>query len=437
MSQEIIIGIIGIVIMLALMFLRMPLGVAMTLVGFAGFCYVSGGLDEGSYVLRTSAYRVANIYMLTVIPLFILMGMLASYGGLSRDAFYAVNKWLGHLPGGLAMATVGACTGFAAVCGDSVATAAAMCTVALPEMRTYKYADQLSLGTIACGGMLGFMIPPSIPFLIYAYLTEVSIGNLFIAGIFPGLLIAFLFIVVIYITCRRNPTLGSAGSRASWRERVVSLHRVWGVLVLFILVLGGMYGGVFTPTEAGAVGAFGALVLGLVKRRLTWKSFATSLSDTALLTGMVFLLIIGAMIFNYFIAVTEIPFALAQFVGGCTVPPIVVMSALLVIYVIVGFFMDIIAVMIITVPIIYPLLLTIGIDPVWFGVLVVLTIMIGNITPPVGIVVYAVGGIVRDVPLFTIFRGIWPFFFAMLIALVILIVFPQISLWLPGMMIPG
>ena len=430
------IGIIGIVLMLALMFLRMPLGVAMAMIGFAGLSYIAG-FKEGLYTFGMTAYRMASEYMLTVLPLFIIMGTLASHAGLSRDAFYAINKWLGHLPGGLAMAAVGGCTGFAAVCGDSIATAATMCKVALPEMRRYNYADQLSLGTISCGGMLGFMIPPSIPFILYGILTEVSIGSLFIAGIFPGLLIAFLFMAAIYITCRRNPSLGPAGPRASWRERVAALYRMWWILALFILVLGGMYGGIFTPTEAGAVGAFGALVFGLGKRQLTWKGFTASLSETGRLTGMIFMLIIGAMIFNRFLAITEIPFSLAHFVGGLPVPPIVVMSALLVMYVILGFFMAVIAVMILTVPIIYPVLLTMGIDPVWFGVLCVLTIMIGLVTPPVGIVVYAVGGLVKDVPLFTIFRGVWPFLYAMLIALVILIIFPQISLWLPSMMIPG
>jgi tripartite ATP-independent transporter DctM subunit len=323
------------------------------------------------------------------------------------------------------------------VCGAATATAVTMVKVALPEMRKYKYADQLSLGTIACGGMLGFMIPPSIPFVLYAYLTEESIGSLFIAGIFPGLLIAFLFIAAIYITCRRNPSLASIGPSASWKERITSIYRIWGIVLLFILVLGGIYGGIFTPTEAGAVGAFGALILGLAKRRITWGNFFEAIADTAKLAGMILVLIIGSSVFNHFIAITEIPYKLANFVGGLPMPSLVVMCVLLLVYVIVGFFMDIIAVIIITVPIIYPVLQTLNIDPVWFGVLAVLTIMIGSVTPPVGIVVYAVGGIVRDVPLFNIFRGVWPFLFAMLIAMVILIAFPQIALWLPSIMTPG
>ncbi len=435
MSPETI-GIIGIIIMLAFMFLQMPLGAVMAVVGFAGICFISGGIAQGSSVLALSPYRTATTYMLTVIPLFVLMGIFAAYAGISEDSFYAVNKWLGHLRGGLAMATVGACAAFAAVCGAAIATAATMCKAALPEMRRYGYADQLSLGTIASGGMLGFMIPPSIPFILYAYLTQESIGSLFLAGIFPGILISVLFIVAVYIICLRNPKMGASGPKASWRERVISLYHIWSVIILFVLVLGGMYGGIFTPTEGGAVGAFGALILGLVKRKITRKNFVLSLTETAQITGMIFLIIIGANIFNHFITISQIPFAVVNTVGALNLPPLVLMIAILVIYVIIGFFMDIMAIMFITVPILYPLLLNAGIDPVWFGVLVVLTIMIGNVTPPVGVVVFAVGGIVKDVPLFTIFRGVWPFVWVMLFSMVILIIFPQISLWLPSMMSP-
>lgn len=430
------VGVIGIVLMLLLMFLRMPIGVAMAVIGFVGFSVIVGW-EQGFSMVSQTAFRAADDYMMIVIPLFILMGIVAGYAGLSDEAFYTANKWLGHLPGGLAMAVVGGCTGFGAVCGSAVATASTMCMVALPEMRKYNYSDQFSLGTIACGGMLGFMIPPSIPFMLYGILTGVSIGSLFIAGIIPGLLIAALFIVAVYITCRFNPRLGPTGPRSSWRERALALYHTWGILVLFILVLGGMYGGFFTPSEAGAIGAFGALVLGLGKRQLTWKNFIASLTETGRLTGMVFMLIIGSMIFGYFMAVTEVPFWLANYVGGLPVPAAIVVVAFLVMYIILGFFVEIIAVMVLTVPILYPVLQVLGVDPVWFGVLVVLTVMIGQITPPVGVVVFAVGGLARDVPLFTIFRGTWPYFYAMLIALVILVVFPQISLWLPSMMRPG
>ncbi len=429
------IGIIGFFAMLVLMFLKMPIGISFAAIGFIGYAYVSG-FGQALSMLRVAAHNTASMYTLTVIPLFVLMGTLAANAGLSKDLFYATNKWLGHLPGGLAMATVGGCTGFAAVCGDSIATALTMCSVSLPEMRRYNYDDRLSLGTIASGGQLGFMIPPSIPFVIYSFLTEESIGTLFIAGILPGLVIAALFIIAIYVVCRCNPKMGPVGPRASWGERFRSLYAVWGVLALFLLVLGGIYGGIFTPTEAGAVGAFGALLLGVVRRQMGWQGFFNSLADAAWITGMILILIIGSVAFNFFLNVTELPFTVAQIVAGLPVPPIVIMSAMLVVYVIVGFFMSVIGAMMITVPIILPVLLVLGIDPIWFGVLCVLTVMLGNVTPPVGNTVFAVGGMVRDVPMYTIFAGVWPFVYAMLAALVILVAFPQISLFLPHLMRP-
>ncbi len=427
------IGIIGVVLLLVFMFLRMPLGIAMALVGFVGFSYIAGW-EQGLSILRLTAYRTASTYLITTLPLFMFMGVVAGYAGLSRDAFYATNKWLGHLPGGLAMATVGGCAGFGAVCGAATATSATMCTVALPEMRRYKYSDQLSLGTIASSGGLGFMIPPSAAFIIYAFLTEESIGSLFIAGILPGILIAVLFMTTIYITCRRNPGLGPAAPRASWGERFAALSGAWGILVLFLLVLGGIYTGIFTPTEAGAVGAFGALVLGLAKRRLTWRNFMAALAEAGQLTGMIILLFIGAMIFNYFTAITEIPFMIAEFVTGLPLPPVIIMLLILLVYIAFGFIMDIMPLMVLIVPITYPTLVAMNIDPVWFGVLIVLCAMIGLITPPVGMTVYLVSGMVKDVPMFTVFRGVWPFFFSMLVALIILIAFPQISLFLPNLM---
>ena len=435
MSLEAI-GIVGLLLMLALMFLRMPLGGAMALVGFAGFWYIVG-LGPGLVVLSTISYAMSSKYLLTAIPLFTFMGILAGNAGLSSDAFDTINKWIGHRPGGLAMATMGACAGFAAVCGSPVATAATMVAVAFPEMRKHKYADRLSLGAISCGGQLGSMIPPSMAFILYAFFTEESIGALFMAGIFPGILITILFIGAILIVCWLNPGVAPGGPRSTWKERLVALYRIWGIIVLFLLVMGGMYSGFFTPSEAGAVGAFGALILGLAKRRLNWTNFTGSLIETGRIAGMIFILVIGSTIFSSFLAVTEIPFALANFISGLPIPPVLIMAGLLLMYIIAGFFMDVIAVMVLTVNIIHPALLALGIDPVWFGVLVVLTIMMGGITPPVGIVVYAVAGMVKDVPMYTIFRGIWPFLYAMIIAMIILIAFPQISLWLPNLMIPG
>ena len=435
MSVEII-GIIAIVVMLVLMFLGMQMGTVMAMVGIGGLIIIAG-LGQGISIVGQSVFSTANQNIMTVIPLFILMGGLASASNLSLDAYYVAYKLVGRFPGGLAMATVGGCTGFAAVCGSAIATAATMCKVALPEMRRYKYSDQLSLGVISCGGLLGFMIPPSSAFIIYALFTGESIGSLFIAGILPGLLLAALFALTIFITCRANPQLGPAGPRVTFSESVKGLVGIWGILLLFVLVLGGMYGGIFTPSESGAIGAFGALILGLVKRTLGWKGFKAALKETAFLTGMIFIMIIGATIFNYFIAITRLPFVLASTVSALAVPPMVILILLIIAFVIIGFFMDIMAIVMLTMPIIYPLLKVFGIDPVWFGVLTVLTIMIGQVTPPVGVVVFVVSGLVKDVPAYSVFRGVTPFVISMIIALVILVAFPQISLWLPALMKPA
>ncbi len=433
MSLEIV-GIIGIVVLLILMFLRMPLGPAMALVGIAGLWHIIG-LSRGIFVLSSSAYGVAGDYMLSPLPLFTLMALFAGNSGMSRDAFGAAHKWVGHLPGGLAMASMGVCGVFAAVCGVNMATAATMSTVAHPEMKRRHYSNSLSLGSICCGSQLGFMIPPSTIFILYAFLTQESVGKLFMAGILPGILITILFIITIYIFALINPEDAPRGEKSGWKTRFTGLLPVWAILVLIVLILVGIYAGFFTPTEAGAVGAFGALVLALLKRTLSWKDFVRSLVETGQITGMIFMLIIGSTIFGSFIAISELPFWLSDFVGGLPFPPVVVMIMILAVYVITGFFMDVIAVIVLTVPIIHPLLLTMGIDPIWFGVLVVLTIMIGGVTPPVGVLVFTVAGMVKDATIDEIFRGVWPFLIAMIVALILLIVFPQISLFLPETML--
>ena len=433
MSLEIV-GVIGIVVLLILMFLRMPLGPAMALVGIAGLWSIIG-FSRGIFVLSSSAYGVAGDYMLSPLPLFTLMALFAGSSGMSRDAFGAAHKWVGHLPGGLAMASMGVCGIFAAVCGVNMATAATMSTVAHPEMKKRHYSNSLSLGSICCGSQLGFMIPPSTIFILYAFLTQESVGKLFMAGILPGILITILFIITIYIFALINPEDAPRGEKSGWKTRFTGLLPVWAILVLIVLILVGIYAGFFTPTEAGAVGAFGALVLALLKRRLSWKDFVRSLVETGQVTGMIFMLIIGSTIFGSFIAISELPFWLSDFVGGLPFPPVVIMIMILAVYVITGFFMDVIAVIVLTVPIIHPLLLTMGIDPIWFGVLVVLTIMIGGVTPPVGVLVFTVAGMVKDATIDEIFRGVWPFLIAMIIALILLIVFPQISLFLPETML--
>lgn len=433
MSLELF-GLIGIIVLLLLMFLRMPLGPAMAIVGFGGLWWTIG-LDQGIFVLGSSAYGVSSDYMLSPLPLFTLMALFAGRSRMSDDAFVTANKWIGHLPGGLAMASMGVCGVFAAVCGVSMATAATMSTVAHPEMKIRGYSNSLSLGSICCGSQLGIMIPPSTIFILYAFLTQESVGALFMAGILPGILITVMFIVTIYIYALIYPEDAPRGEKASWRERFLGILPVWAIFTLIVIILAGIYAGIFTPTEAGAVGAFGALILAFIKRSMTLKGFMGCLVDTGRVTGMIFLLIIGSQVFGSFIAVSELPFWLSNFISGLPFPPIVVMVLILIFYVITGFFMDVIAVIVLTVPIIHPVLVAMNIDAIWFGVLVVLTIMIGGVTPPVGVLVFAVSGMVKDASIDEIFRGIWPFMIAMIIALVLLIIFPQISLWIPDMML--
>jgi C4-dicarboxylate transporter DctM subunit len=372
-----------------------------------------------------------------MIPLFILMGELAFYGGLSKDAFTTLHKWVGHLRGGLAIATVGACAAFGAVCGSHVATAATMCSVALPEMRRYKYQDELSLGSICAGGNLGFLIPPSAAFVVYGFITQVSIGSLFISGIIPGLLITFLFWIQIYIQCMRNPALAPLGPQWSWQERFKSLKGIWGILIIFIIVIGGIYSGVFTPTESAAVGVFAVFIIGLAARQLTFQQFHKSLISTVKTSAIIFFLIIGAMVFSSFLTTTEFALGIGSYIETLQVDRYVIMIAILIVYIIAGFFLDIFAVLMITLPISHPILvLSLGFDPVHFGVLCVVTIMIGAITPPVGVVVFAISGMVRDVHMYTIFRGCMPFVVTMIIALAILLVFPELSTFLPSLMLP-
>ena len=430
------VGIIGFVLFFVLLFLNMPIGIVMALVGFVGFSVIRGW-DAGLSLLSIQAYRTGCDYILGVIPLFIAMGFLAMRLALSSDLFYVMHKWIGHWRGGLAMAATVACTIFGAICGDAVATAAAVGVIALPEMRKYKYADVLSTGVLASAGNLGFLIPPSLAFVIYAVITEQSIGVLFIAGIMPGLLLTALFIIAIWGWCRIRPTLASPSPPATWGERFSSLRYILGSALVIIIVLGGIYGGIFTPTEAAAIGVFGVILIGFIFRRLTWQAFTGGISDTALLTGKIFILIIGAMIFTRFITVSEIPLHLSEAIIARELSPFVILVTMLILYIILGFVVDIIPIILITAPVLHPVLVGMGYDPVWLSVLIVITILMGGITPPVGIVVFALSGVIKDVPIYTIFKGVFPFLGAMIICLVILVAFPQIVLFLPNLMRPG
>jgi C4-dicarboxylate transporter DctM subunit len=432
MSPEMI-GILGIVCMFILLALRLYIGMAMALVGFIGLCGLVG-VDAGIHILGITPLAEGSSYTLSVIPLFVLMGQFAFVSGLSGDIYKTVYAWMGHLKGGLAMATVMACAGFAAVCGSSLATGATMGMVAIPEMDKYKYDPRLSTGCVAAGGTLGILIPPSIGFILYGILTEESIGKLFMAGFLPGVLLAGLFIAAIFIQCWLNPQMGPKGERSSWSKRFRSLGGTWGMLILFFVVMGGIYLGVFTPTEAAGVGAFGAFLIALVKRKLTFATLIRCLRETGKTTAMIFLIIIGANIFSTFLGLAQIPMGLADFITGLALPRFVILAGVLAIYILLGCVMDCYAIMILTVPIIFPLIQAMQFDPIWFGVLMVIVLEVGLITPPVGLNVFVLKAAAPDVPLSTIFRGILPFLAAALVAITLLTLFPQIALLIPSMM---
>ncbi len=427
------VGIIGICVLLVLLFSRMPIGFVMGLVGFVGFAYLSG-LAGGLGVLRTVVYSTFADYNLSVIPLFILMGSFCFFAGLSKDLYDTVHSWLGQLRGGLAMATVGACAGFAAISGSSLATAATMGTVALPEMKRYKYDDRLATGAVAAGGTIGILIPPSVILILYGIITEQSIGKLFLAGFIPGMLEAVFYMVTIYALCKSSPLMGPPGPKTSFTGKITSLKNTWIVLALFVLVIGGIYLGVFSPTEAAGVGAFGAFIFGLARRRLGWQAFKSSLVDTGKTTAMVFVIILGAMVLGYFLAVSRIPFVLADSVAALEVNRYVILVLILLVYLFLGCVMDSMAIMLLVTPIFFPLAISLGFNPIWFGILVTRVTEIGLITPPVGLNVYIIRGVAKDVPMQTIFWGIIPFLIADICHVALLIALPQLSLFLPGFM---
>ncbi len=432
-----LIGIIGIIIMVAIFMTKMPVAYVMTLVGFVGFSIIIS-LKGGLNLLSRNFYGSFSSYDLTTIPLFILMGQIAFNSGISRKLYSTAYKFLGHTRGGLAMATVTSCTAFGAVCGSSPATAATMATVGMPEMKRYNYSNELAAGSVSSGGGLGMIMPPSIVLIIYGILTEQSIGALFVSGIFPAILITILFIICIYITCRLDPEQGPAGEKFTLAEKLKSLTGLIDIFLVFILVIGGLFKGFFTPTEAAAVGAFGVLTISVVRRQITWDGFVTALYETLRSSCMVMFLVAGAIIFGKFLAVTRIPFNIANWVSGFALPPYAIMGIIILIYFIGGCFMDSLALIMLTIPIFYPIVVNLGYDPIWFGVIIVLITEMGVITPPVGINVYVVYGvsqrIVDDIRLEEIFKGIFPFLVAVVVGIIILMIFPEIILYLPHLM---
>lgn len=426
-------GVLGILAFLLLVALRVPLAFGFLLVGTFGSFYLAGFSATMHILVGTSVSWAANFLMLSI-PLYILMGTFAFHGGISRDLFAVTRKLMGGLPGGLAMATIGGCGGFAACSASSLATAAAMGKVTYPEMRAYNYSPRLSAGCIAAGGELGTLIPPSNLFIIYALITDTSIGKLFMAGVLPGIMMVSLYILVIYIWVTMNPSLAPRAPSVPWKERLSLLPRLGPAALLVITVLGGIYGGVFTPSEAAAVGSLVAFLYVVATRRLSWQIMKDSLLETASITGMIFLLIIGALVFNVFVALSGLPSEIAGWLIRANMPGFSGIIVLLLLYLFLGCFMDAVGMVLLTMPFFLPVFQISGVNLIWLGVLVVRLMEIASITPPYGLNVFVVAGVAKDVPINTIFRGVAPFLIADIIGTALLVAFPQISLFLPNSM---
>ncbi len=432
MSTDLI-AVLGFVVLFALMLLRVPVGMAMGLVGVGGYAWIVGPGPALKLVGQTSMRTVTD-YTFGVIPMFMLMGALVSVSGVSRELFKAANSLIGHLRGGLGVATVLACGGFAAICGSSVATAATFSAVAYPEMRRFAYPQSFSTGVIAAGGTLGAILPPSTVLAVYAILTQQDIGKLFMAGIVPGILAMAMYVLTIAIIVRVRPNWLPAGEIKSWPERMSDLKNVWAPLVLFVFVIGGLYGGFFTPTEAGGVGASGAFILGLVRRKLDGPKIREALLSATRTAAAVFTVLIGALLFGYFLTITQSPQKLTGFLTGLGIGRYGVLALIMLMYLVLGCLMDAMAMIILTVPIIYPVIVHLGFDPIWFGVIIVMTVELGLIHPPVGMNVFVIKSVVKEVSFTTIFKGVLPFILTDILRLVILIAFPVIALWLPTRM---
>lgn len=411
----------------------MPVAYVMIVVGLIGYSLlnsISSAFSMGS----STMFSTFTDYSLTVIPLFVWMGYIAYHAGISRRVYDATYKLTGGVPAGLAMATIGASTAFGAICGSTTATAATMSTIALPEMKRYDYNNSMATATVASSAILGILIPPSVIFILYGIATGESINKLFLAGIIPGVILMFLFMGVIFVQTLKNPDLAPKGKKVTTKEKFVSLlHGGFEVVIIFIAVMGGLFLEWFTPTEAGAVGAFSTLAVALLRRQLDFKGLVNSLADSVRISAMIMFLVAGATIFGRFLAITGLPTAIANWAVGLPLPPMAVLSVILLIYLVLGLFIDALALILLTVPIFYPVALELGFDPIWFGVVIVLVVGMGVITPPVGANVYVVAGVEKETPVMTIFKGIWPFLGAIILLLALLMAFPQIALFLPGL----
>jgi tripartite ATP-independent transporter DctM subunit len=426
-------ALLGFFAIFGLALLRMPLAFSMGLVGIVGIG-LTRGWDPALASTAQVVYETGFAYTLSVIPLFILMGNFVARAGLAHELFAAAEAFIGHFRGGLAHATVAACAGFGAICGSSIATAATMSKVAYPSMKKLGYSDTLSTGVIAAGGTLGIMIPPSTIMVIYGIITETNIGKLFAAGVIPGLLTAVLMMAAIVYLTSRDPEHAPAGKRHTWAERWAALRGIWGVAVLVVVVLGGIYGGLFTATEGAGFGAAGAFLFALARRRLTWAVLTQVLVESARTTAMLFTLIIAATIFANFVNFTSMPGDLKDWIVGLKVSPLMIIAAMMLIYVVLGTVMEELTMVLLTIPLFFPIVTALGFDPVWFGVLIVMIVQIGLISPPVGMNMFVINTLLPKVGLGKIFRGCWPFTVVMVAVLALLIAFPQLSLWLPSLM---
>jgi C4-dicarboxylate transporter DctM subunit len=432
MSPDVI-AVAGFVVLFGLMLLRVPIGIAMGLVGVGGFALLGGGAPALA-LLAQSPIRTVTEADFAVIPLFLLMGAFASASGMSRELFRAANAFLGHRKGGLGIATIAACGGFAAICGSSVATAATFSAVAYPEMRRYGYPQSFSTGVIAAGGTLGIMIPPSVVLAVYGIITEQDIGKLFVAGIIPGIVAVSMYTLTILLIGVARPGYLPKGERTPWRGRLESIRDIWAILLLFLFVIGGLYGGLFTATEAAGMGAGGAFIIAALRRRLGWSQFRGCLVDSLRTTAAIFTILIGALLFGYFLTITQTPQNVTAFLTGLGLGRYGVLVIIMLMYLVLGCVMDAMAMIILTIPIIFPVVSALGFDPIWFGVIIVMTVELGLIHPPVGMNVFVIKTVIRDVKISTIFLGVLPFVATDILRLAILIVFPALATFLPNTM---
>ncbi len=427
------VGLMGIAVLFLLLILGMPIGFALAFVGFWGISFLTD-ISVAMPAMVRSFFGTFTTYSFTVIPLFVIMGELATVSGLSQGIYEVADKWLRRLPGGMAIATIGACSGFAAICGSSVATAATLGRVALPEMKKYNYDIYLATGSVAAGGTLGFLIPPSIGFVVYGILTEQSIGKLLISGFVPGFLLALTYALIIVFWVMHRPLAAPHNpQRVLFKEKVLSLLKVWELIVVFFLVMGGIYFGFFTPTEAGALGAFFLFVVTLFRKKLTWKALVAAMTATTKVSVMIFIILAGAYVFTYFMALTMIPMELSMWLGKMSLSRYFILAVILVIYLLLGCFLDATAMMVLTLPVIFPTIVELGFNPIWFGVISVLMMEAGLITPPLGLNIFIISG-VAEVPMEVVFKGTFPFLLAIFVVVILVTVFPQIALFLSNIM---